>query len=142
MQIQTPMLSKSHSLSLNRPTLLSPSPNPSIPLHCNRNSAFALNFPISHHRIKFTSAMTSNSSLSNRIETAVSLDFEDSELDGFAAVGNKVADAAGEVIRKYFRKSFDILDKEDSSKFFKMEFLFLFLNYLIWGYLLTFCGCD
>lgn len=70
--------------------------------------------------------MTSNSSLSNGIETAASLDFEDSELDGFAAVGNKVADAAGEVIRKYFRKSFDILDKEDLSKFFKMEFLFLF----------------
>lgn len=41
--------------------------------------------------------------------------FDDSELDRFADVGNKLADAAGEVIRKYFRKSFDILDKEDLS---------------------------
>lgn len=37
------------------------------------------------------------------------------ELDRFADAGNRIADAAGEVIRKYFRKSFDILDKEDFS---------------------------
>lgn len=43
------------------------------------------------------------------------LGVEDSDLDKFAAVSNKIADAAGEVIRKYFRKSFDILDKEDLS---------------------------
>ncbi|KAF7126690.1 hypothetical protein RHSIM_Rhsim11G0180400 [Rhododendron simsii] len=38
-----------------------------------------------------------------------------SDLDRFAGVGNELADAAGEVIRKYFRKSFDILDKDDLS---------------------------
>lgn len=37
------------------------------------------------------------------------------EIDGLVEVGNKVADAAGEVIRKYFRKSFEIIDKEDLS---------------------------
>lgn len=36
-------------------------------------------------------------------------------MDEFAAVANKVADAAGEVIRKYFRQSFDVLDKDDLS---------------------------
>lgn len=46
------------------------------------------------------------------------LGFNHLDLDRFVDVGNKLADAAGEVIRKYFRKSFDILDKEDLSQFF------------------------
>ncbi|MQL82611.1 hypothetical protein Taro_015114 [Colocasia esculenta] len=37
------------------------------------------------------------------------------EMDRFVEVGNALADAAGEVIRKYFRKSFEILDKDDLS---------------------------
>ncbi|XP_061363010.1 bifunctional phosphatase IMPL2, chloroplastic [Gastrolobium bilobum] len=37
------------------------------------------------------------------------------ELNRFAEVGNRVADAAGEVIRKYFRNKLDILDKHDLS---------------------------
>ncbi|CAI0437929.1 unnamed protein product, partial [Linum tenue] len=37
------------------------------------------------------------------------------ELDGFANVAGRLADASGEVIRKYFRKKFEILDKDDSS---------------------------
>jgi inositol-phosphate phosphatase/L-galactose 1-phosphate phosphatase/histidinol-phosphatase len=37
---------------------------------------------------------------------------QDSELDYFA----QVADADREVIRKYFRKKFDIVEKEDLSK--------------------------
>jgi inositol-phosphate phosphatase/L-galactose 1-phosphate phosphatase/histidinol-phosphatase len=41
---------------------------------------------------------------------------QDSELDYFAQVANTVADAGGEVIRKYFRKKFDIVEKEDLSK--------------------------
>lgn len=40
----------------------------------------------------------------------------DEDIDRFAQVGNKAADAAGEVIRKYFRKRFEIHDKEDLSK--------------------------
>lgn len=65
-------------------------------------------------------SMSPNACVSNRIKTPVQLDFDDFELDGFAIVGNKVADAAGEVIRKYFRKSFDVLDKEDLSKLVKI----------------------
>ncbi|KAG8368205.1 hypothetical protein BUALT_Bualt15G0021000 [Buddleja alternifolia] len=62
--------------------------------------------------------MTSiNASLSNsRDNQAVASGFDDGfDLDRFADVGNQLADAAGDVIRKYFRKSFDILDKEDLS---------------------------
>ncbi|EOX97934.1 Inositol monophosphatase-like - like 2 [Theobroma cacao] len=59
-----------------------------------------------------TKAMISNSKLSNHTE---SLSLNDAQLDRFAEVGNYLADAAGEVIRKYFRKKFEILDKEDLS---------------------------
>ncbi|KAJ0233552.1 Bifunctional phosphatase IMPL2 [Hirschfeldia incana] len=37
------------------------------------------------------------------------------DLDRFAAVANELADASGEVIRKYFRKKFDIVEKDDMS---------------------------
>ncbi|CAA6671466.1 unnamed protein product [Spirodela intermedia] len=37
------------------------------------------------------------------------------DVDVFVEVGNKLADAAGEIIRKYFRKSFEIVDKDDLS---------------------------
>lgn len=59
--------------------------------------------------------MASNSKLSSQIQS-ISLGLNNAELDRFAHVGNKVADAAGEVIRRYFRKKFDILQKEDLSK--------------------------
>lgn len=63
--------------------------------------------------------MASKSNLSNDVPDGLQqLDFLDSELDRFAEVANKVADAAGEVIRKYFRNKFEILDKEDLSKLF------------------------
>ncbi|KAK9286543.1 hypothetical protein L1049_014942 [Liquidambar formosana] len=58
--------------------------------------------------------MTSNSKLSNHID-AVDLAFDHPDIDRFADVANKLADAAGEVIRQYFRKSFEIIDKEDLS---------------------------
>lgn len=57
--------------------------------------------------------MGSNSILSNGSQTS-NLGIKD-EFHGFVEVGNKIADAAGEVIRKYFRKSFEIIDKEDLS---------------------------
>uniref|UniRef100_A0A7N0T8C1 histidinol-phosphatase n=1 Tax=Kalanchoe fedtschenkoi TaxID=63787 RepID=A0A7N0T8C1_KALFE len=46
---------------------------------------------------------------------AVDLGVVSGDVDRFADVGNRLADASGEVIRRYFRSSFDILDKEDSS---------------------------
>ncbi|KAJ4964074.1 hypothetical protein NE237_024013 [Protea cynaroides] len=60
-----------------------------------------------------SSIMSLSPNLSNAIET-IPLGFED-ELDRFVDVANKLADAAGEVIRTYFRKSFVILDKDDLS---------------------------
>ncbi|KAK6946281.1 Inositol monophosphatase-like [Dillenia turbinata] len=57
--------------------------------------------------------MTSNS---NRIEASpAASDEEEDQINRFAQVANRVADAAGEVIRKYFRKNLEILDKEDLS---------------------------
>ncbi|KAK9129787.1 hypothetical protein Sjap_010274 [Stephania japonica] len=54
-------------------------------------------------------------SLSNAaLHSSVKLGFE-SEIDRFVEVGNRVADAAGDVIRKYFRNKFEIIDKEDLS---------------------------
>ncbi|KAF5443920.1 hypothetical protein F2P56_036436 [Juglans regia] len=77
------------------------------------NRAPNLRFPISLSR---PTAMASNSNLSNDVPDALQqLDFLDSELDHFAKVANKVADAAGEVNRKYFRNKFEILVKEDLS---------------------------
>ena len=59
--------------------------------------------------------MSSNSNLSKGIDT-LQPDLQHSKLDRFAEVTNTVADAAGGVIRKYFRKKFEILDKEDLIK--------------------------
>lgn len=59
--------------------------------------------------------MASNSrrpDLSEEFQSELSI----TELDRFADVGNALADASGEVIRKYFRKKFDIVDKDDMSK--------------------------
>lgn len=69
--------------------------------------------------------MSSNSALSHSNDVG-ELALEDSEeLDRFAIVANDLADAAGEVIRKYFRKSFTIRDKEDLSNFSFSLFLAL-----------------
>ena len=57
--------------------------------------------------------MASDSSkLSNGVVRALA-----PELDRFAEVANAVADASGVVLRQYFRSKFEILDKEDFSKF-------------------------
>ncbi|KAF5727197.1 putative myo inositol monophosphatase [Tripterygium wilfordii] len=102
-----------------------PLPFPSPALHCSPNNTSSSNFntltfqslkspPISSIKTKFSSRMISNSKLSNHTD-AVHSELEDADLDGFAKVANLLADAAGDVIRKYFRKKFDVLDKEDLS---------------------------
>ncbi|KAA8536077.1 hypothetical protein F0562_028555 [Nyssa sinensis] len=113
------MFSQSHLLSLSS-TFIPPSTKPLIHIHSSRTLPistnlfnFALNLPVVQ-RSHLIIAMASNSNFSDQIETCNSC-FEEEEIDRFAEVGNKLADAAGEVIRKYFRKSFDILDKEDLS---------------------------
>ncbi|KAK9165442.1 hypothetical protein Scep_000633 [Stephania cephalantha] len=62
-------------------------------------------------RSRFDSRMFS---LSDGLHSGVKLGFEN-EIDRFVEVGNGVADAAGDVIRKYFRNKFEIIDKEDLS---------------------------
>ncbi|KAK6136723.1 hypothetical protein DH2020_029551 [Rehmannia glutinosa] len=69
-------------------------------------------------RLKSIKMTSVNSSLSNGdscSNQAVALGLDSYDLDLFADVGNKLADAAGDVILQYFRKSFDILDKDDLS---------------------------
>ncbi|XP_055815674.1 bifunctional phosphatase IMPL2, chloroplastic [Solanum dulcamara] len=117
LQMQMQMLSQSHFHSLNRGNFFRLSGFNSQRIFSD-SLAFPYSginsFPISHG-IKLPSLrMGSNCVLPNQTQIA-DLVFEDSEIDKFAAVSNKIADAAGEVIRKYFRKSFDILDKEDLS---------------------------
>jgi len=47
------------------------------------------------------------------------------QLNRFAEVGNTLADAAGEVIRKYFRKNFDVIHKHDLSGLLVPSFIFI-----------------
>ncbi|XP_017258339.1 bifunctional phosphatase IMPL2, chloroplastic [Daucus carota subsp. sativus] len=109
MQIPTQMLSQARYLSVNKnTTLFSPSTNPPSTNFKTPKLSFKLRNPV----YNFTSKMAT---LSDGANTLLDFDYNDAELDGFALVGNQIADAAGEVIRKYFRKTFDIVDKEDLS---------------------------
>ncbi|KAI7757507.1 hypothetical protein M8C21_008203, partial [Ambrosia artemisiifolia] len=110
------MLSQSHFLSLNLNSRSSLSPNnilssnssSSSPLLSSSSSTLTL--PKRH---RFISMSTSRPS--NGLGAVTTVDVTDSELDRFAIIADKLADAAGDVIRKYFRKRFDIIDKEDLS---------------------------
>ncbi|KAF9619217.1 hypothetical protein IFM89_005771 [Coptis chinensis] len=109
------MLSQSHPLTQN--PFFNPFPPLSLSTTRKNNN---LHFPTPSlttfslsSQTRFFSNMSINSSThSNGTQ---SLTLKDDQLNKFVQVGNKVADAAGEVIRKYFRKSFEILDKEDLS---------------------------
>lgn len=49
--------------------------------------------------------------------TAEVVSFEDESIfERFVDVGNELMEASGSVIQKYFRKSIDILDKDDLSR--------------------------
>ncbi|XP_047939489.1 bifunctional phosphatase IMPL2, chloroplastic isoform X2 [Salvia hispanica] len=102
----------------SRSTFPSLTPPPAFPLALSSDrKPSALNLAsIRFNSIKMDSARCS---LSNghggTSQAAIALEFDDCDLDRFADVGNQLADAAGDVIRRYFRKSFDILDKPDLS---------------------------
>ena len=117
---QTHLLSQTPPLLSFSPTSSSSSSS-SLTLNTNLSN---LRFPqtLSLSRSRSPTPMSINSKLSNGIDT-LQLDLpQQSELDRIAQVANTVADAAGEVIRKYFRNKFEILDKEDQSKpFFWVE---------------------
>ncbi|KAE8008549.1 hypothetical protein FH972_005049 [Carpinus fangiana] len=113
------MITQAHILFQN-PSFLFFSPIPLIRAHTatpasfltfnqlpNRRPPLSLSLSLSRRH-----AMASNSELSNGVIVDA---VQHSELDHFVQVANTVADAAGEVIRKYFRKKFDIVDKEDLS---------------------------
>ncbi|EYU37825.1 hypothetical protein ABFS82_02G020600 [Erythranthe guttata] len=123
--MQAPLLqmhahfSHSNFLSLNprrTPAVSSPPAFPQFLFSDRSSFNSALTFgSIQLNSVKMTSV---NSSLSNGNSCgnqAIALGLDSVELDRFADVGNQLADAAGDVIRRYFRKSFDILDKEDLS---------------------------
>lgn len=57
----------------------------------------------------------SNSKFSGEQTELLQSELDDGDLDRFADVANELADAAGDVIRNYFRKKFEILDKDDLS---------------------------
>lgn len=79
----------------------------------------------------YTLSCNCNSNSKTDIPT-VDLGLEHLNLDRFVDVGNELADASGDVIRKYFRKSFDILDKEDLSQ------LFFIVNFEVHGFICLF----
>ncbi|KAI4295491.1 hypothetical protein L6164_035534 [Bauhinia variegata] len=85
--------------------------NSSVPYSTLSSPPLRLSFPL-RHGFASTGVMAFNSNLSNGVST---LSVNEQELNRFTEVGHKVADAAGEVIRKYFRKKFEILDKDDFS---------------------------
>jgi len=119
------MLAQSHFFSKSFDLIPPQSPalrsaNPSLRISSSYSnsrlsflSSSAIAVPVSRRRFCLT--MASNSKRPN-ISNESPSELSDTELDRFAAVGNALADASGEVIRKYFRKKFDIVDKDDMSK--------------------------
>lgn len=119
------LLHHSHSnfLSLNRCRIPPISSPPAFPqsLSSDRDClTSSLSFgSIRLNSIKMDSARYSLSNgHGDSSREAIALGLDDYDLDRFTDVGNQLADAAGDVIRRYFRKSFDILDKEDLSQFY------------------------
>ncbi|KAE8669978.1 Bifunctional phosphatase IMPL2 [Hibiscus syriacus] len=99
------MFSQSQSHFLSFPSKsLSCSPNKTPFLSCPAFKTLAISLR--------SKAMIPRSKLSANTDPSL---LNDTHLDRFTEVGNKLADAAGEVIRSYFRKKFDIIDKEDLS---------------------------
>ncbi|KAL6546000.1 Bifunctional phosphatase IMPL2, chloroplastic [Orobanche gracilis] len=114
------MLSHSNFLSINHLRTSQRSSPPAIPRFLfsgrNRMMSSVLNYgAIQFNPTEMTSVRSSLSNGDSCSNQALAARLDNYELDLFVDVGNKLADAAGDVIRQYFRKSFDILDKEDSS---------------------------
>ncbi|XP_042518185.1 bifunctional phosphatase IMPL2, chloroplastic-like isoform X2 [Macadamia integrifolia] len=116
------MISHPRALLQNNPKFLPLSPlispksfrnNRSVRFSDN-HSPPPLEFTAPRRRMSASSIMNPDQNhLPNGIET-VPLGFED-QLHRFVDVANNLADSSGAVIRTYFRKSFEILDKDDLS---------------------------
>lgn len=102
------IFSSSSHIRLRSPCLdLNPSPLPFSSLHIFSGSFLR---PAS---VQKRSPITASCSIP-RTDPAKRMSVT-AEMERFAEVANTVADAAGEVLRKYFRQSFEIIDKEDLS---------------------------
>ncbi|GAA0152993.1 phosphatase [Lithospermum erythrorhizon] len=117
MQVQmllSPNSTNFPSLSPNHVSINPSSPLVSYRAFNNKKNSY---FPItsSFDFIKPMNSFALSSALPHSNIGAVDIGFDSSDLDRYADVGNKMADAAGQVIRNYFRKSFDILQKVDFS---------------------------
>lgn len=81
---------------------------------------------------------------SGAVPAAMGASASEPDIEWFVLVANIVADAAGEVIRKYFRKSFEIVDKDDLSMWFFFFLVFLFFGtsvVFLWVWLIGLMGC-
>ncbi|CAF2250126.1 unnamed protein product [Brassica napus] len=113
------MLAQSHFLCKSFSLIPPPSPvlrSATRSLHLSFSKSSRLSFPSSSLRAGSISrcTMASNSKQPDLSEDSSS-ELIATDLDRFAAVANELADASGEVIRKYFRKKFDIVEKDDMS---------------------------
>ncbi|URE26289.1 Inositol monophosphatase family [Musa troglodytarum] len=105
---QPSLFSSSSQIRLRSPCLnLNPSPLPFPSLHIY--SGFFLR-PVS---LQKRSPIAASCSIP-RTDPAKRMSVT-AEMERFVEVANTVADAAGEVLRKYFRQSFEIIDKADLS---------------------------
>ncbi|RAL39715.1 hypothetical protein DM860_003248 [Cuscuta australis] len=122
------MLRALHALSLPPPSSAAILPSPpscggssvaSCRYSCRRKLSPSISFSYRPLNLSTISGgvkpMTLNSVAPSGDTRTADSELSPDELDRFVRVGNKMADAAGDVIRNYFRKSFDILDKEDLS---------------------------
>ncbi|KAJ4880081.1 myo-inositol monophosphatase like 2 [Raphanus sativus] len=119
------MLAQSHFLCKSFSLIPPPSPvvlrSATRSLRLSSSNSSRLSFPssslsaaVSISRGQISLAMASNSKRTDARDDSSSEPIA-TDLDRFAAVANELADASGEVIRKYFRKKFDIVEKDDMS---------------------------
>lgn len=110
---QSQLVIQNHTSLLSRPSKSSISNT----VHISKTSNY-FSHPSTYisigYKLSFSGVMAANSIIPIEADTH-QLDFSETQLNFFAEVSNKVADAAGGVIRKYFRHKFDILDKDDMS---------------------------
>ncbi|KAL8143664.1 hypothetical protein V2J09_016696 [Rumex salicifolius] len=114
MLCQPHLLSQSlHPSSLSlRPAI--PNPNPPS-LTFSLDFPTPLSFPNSIRTSPISMPRSSNLHHVTDDDFAAQPPLDHLQIDHFAALANKVADASGDVIRKYFRKRFQIIDKDDMS---------------------------
>ncbi|CAO2815015.1 unnamed protein product [Amaranthus hypochondriacus] len=116
------MLSQTNFLSQSSP-FPSLSSNSSPNFHHTHLLHFSSTSVLSSPRISISSRKyltsismaSSNSDLANNHTELLQSGFNNGDIERFSEVANRLADASGKVIRSFFRKNFEILDKDDLS---------------------------